>query len=291
MADMAGTPKKRRRSSGSHTPVAEVVTLDNVTQVHTQPIRKEVTLKGWVLATDNEVKKGQPGKAGVRRDVGGFILADGQALVQISLWGDIASKTFPQLISWLDEAEEATFPEVEVSAVQVGGHKVPCATELRRLMSTARTVVKRIGSGTPSITPAKQLLTETAAKMMQAPQTVCFQGVVTRVESVAHTQDDIALKEIGVTMKNGFEVPVMLYALQAEEEVNKDEGVVIWFGEAKAALRHREDSKGLVWVYNSGYVLNLGAMEPVGRGRPMLIGTSPGAVAPTPEDEESNTEE
>ena len=46
-------------------------------------------------------------------------------------------------------------------------------------------------------------------------------------ESIGHTLEDVLLKEIGVTMKNGFEVPVMLYDIQAEEEVKTADEVVL----------------------------------------------------------------
>ena len=39
--------------------------------------------------------------------------------------------------------------------------------------------------------------------------------------------EDVLLKEIGVTMKNGFEVPVRLYDIQAEEEVKTADEVVL----------------------------------------------------------------
>lgn len=267
-----GTPRKRRRSSGASGGGGEILSLDSVREVHIQADRREVSLKGFVLSTDGELEvRGRGGKSGAGKEVGGFVLADQSCLVQVTLWGEVAKKFFPKIQEWLDAAPEPKFPYVEVAVAQVSRFRGPCSKELRRLQSTARTELKLLGSETVEVTPATSVLTENAAELMQAPLVSCFQGTVTRVESLSHTLEDIPMKEIGITMKNGFEVPVMLYGVQTEEEVKQHDVVAVWFGEHRAALPGREGSKGMVWLYASGYLLHLGPGEVVAKGRPLNI--------------------
>ena len=87
---------------------------------------------------------------------------------------------------------------------------------------------------------APELLVESAPNMMQANQVVCFKGTVTRVEAEIYSQEDIGMVEVGVTMKNGFEVPIMLHGVQSEEPPVKHERI---------CLPERQGSKGLVWLY------------------------------------------
>ena len=113
-----------------------------------------------------------------------------------------------------------------------------------------------------------------ASALTAAPLVSCFQGIVSRVEGLIHTHEDVPMKEIGVTMANGYEVPVMLYDAQTEEEVETKDAVTVWFGEHRAGLRDRAGSKGMVWVFNSSYLLNLGGTEKAPKGKPLNIGGS-----------------
>eukprot|EP00435_Cladocopium_sp_Y103_P075109 s63_g54.t1 len=267
-----GTPKRRRRSGASTANAAEVLTCDSVQQIHLLPERREINVRGFVLATDGELQsRGRGGKGKASKEVGGFVVGDQQCIIQVTLWSESARKFFPKIIEWLDAAEEGKFPEVELTACQVAGFKHPCSKELRRLQSTPRTQVKLLGAAPVVISPCAAILTENAGALMAAPLVSCFQGIISRVESLIHTLEDVPMKEIGVTMKNGFEVPVMLYDIQTEEEVQKKDAVTVWFGEHRAPLPGREGSKGMVWLYSSGYLLNLGMTEGVPRGRPLDI--------------------
>ena len=137
-----------------------------------------------------------------------------------------------------------SFPEVEITACQVAAFKHPCSKELRRLQSTPRTQVKRMGAAALVVAPCAAVLTEDSEALMAAPLVSCFQGIVSRVESLIRTHEDVPMQEIGVTMANGYEVPVMLYDAQTEEEVQTKDAVAVWFGEHRAGLRDRADSKG-----------------------------------------------
>lgn len=276
----SGTPKKRRRSTTGA--LGEVVVLDAIQQVHLQAERLEVTLKGFVLAVDGDVQTRRGGGKG-GKEVGGFILGDQTCLVQVTLWGDAAKKHHPKLGEWLDQAEENKVPYIELSVCQVARFKSPSAKELRRLQSTVRTDIKLLGAHSIVVTPTASILTENAVDLMTAPLVSCFQGAITRVENVTHTLEDVALREVGITMKNGFEVPVMLYAIQAEEPVEQGDAVVVWFGEHRPPLANREGSKGMVWLYASGYLLNIGRVEGTARGRPLNIDA---VVTDIPEEEE-----
>jgi hypothetical protein len=272
-AGVAGTPKRRRRSGGASHNVTEVLTLERVQQLHVLPEKKEVTFQAYILASDGEVQtRGQGGKGGSGREVAGFVAADETSVVQVSLWAEVAKKWGPKVNEWLDAVEDEQFPHVEVTACQVVHFRVPCAKELRRLQSTPRTTLKLLGAGPLVISPSKGMLADSAAELMAAPLVSCFQGVVTRGESLIHSRDDVPMKEIGVTMANGFEVPVMLYGIQTEEEVRTYDGVTVWFGEHRAGLARQEHSKGMVWLFSSGYLLNLGRAEPPPRGRQLNIG-------------------
>lgn len=264
MAECAGaSPKKRRRSVGAAGSVSEVVTAENIRQIHLLQERKEVSVQGYILAVDGELQ--------ARREVGSFILADTECLVQVSLWADVAKKMFPKVLEWLDMCEDGKFPQVEVTSCQVCRFRSPCGKELRRLQSTARTTLKLLASGPLLIQPTAAVLTENAADLMTAPFVSCFRGTVSRVEAVTHTREDVPMKEIGVTIASGWEVPVMLFDIQTEEEVKVRDGVVIWFGEHRPGLPGREDSKGYVWLYSSGYLLNLGEKESPVHGRKLNI--------------------
>eukprot|EP00435_Cladocopium_sp_Y103_P049114 s3057_g14.t1 len=236
-------------------------------------VRQEVTLTGFVLATDEALhNSGTKRKGSTAREVGGFLLADGESLIQIALWGEVAKRWFPRLQQWLDQTEEGQFPQVEITACQVSAYRGPTAPQLRRLQSTARTTLRHVDSGPLVIAPSAAMLATSATQLMTSPLVSCFQGVVTRVESLGHTRDDTCLKEIGVTMANGFEVPVMLYGIQAEEDVAVADAVTVWFGESRRALADREGSEGMVWLFSSGYLLNLGQVPPSAPGRPLNIG-------------------
>eukprot|EP00435_Cladocopium_sp_Y103_P065669 s556_g27.t1 len=207
-----------RRSSGAAGGTTDVVTVETVTAAHALAVRQEVTLTGFVLATDEALHhSGTKGKGSTAREVGGFLLADGESLIQIALWGDVAKRWFPRLQQWLDQAEDAQFPQVEITACQVSAYRGPTAPQLRRLQSTARTTLRHLDTAPLVIAPSAAMMVTSATQLMTAPLVSCFQGVVTRVESLGHTRDDMCLKEIGITMGNGFEVPVMLYGIQAEE--------------------------------------------------------------------------
>ena len=75
------TPRKRRRSGGTSAPAGEVLR-----QVHMLFERREVSIKGFVLATDDELRtRGRASKSGGRKEVGGFILVDDSCLVELSV--------------------------------------------------------------------------------------------------------------------------------------------------------------------------------------------------------------
>ena len=271
----SGTPKSRRRSGSSTGHAAEVHTCDSVQQVHTLPPRKEVNIRAFVLATDGELQnRGRGGKGKPGREVGSFVAGDDECLVQITFWSESAKRWYPKIIEWLDATEDGQFPEVEITACQVAAFRHPCSKELRRLQSTPRTQVRKLGASSLVVTPCAAVLTEDADALTVAPLVSCFQGIVSRVESLIHTHEDVPMKEIGVTMANGYEVPVMLYDAQTEEEVATKDAVAVWFGEHRAGLRDRAESKGMVWMFNSSYLLNLGATEKAPKGKPLSIGGS-----------------
>ena len=272
----AGAVKKRRRSTGESSGAGQqdVRELQSILAVHTCPVKKHVVLEGCVVAADQEVEtRAGLGRKGGGREVAGFLLADENAIVQVALWGEQAKTLFPKLVAWLEGGEDGEFPRVRLAHVQVSHVKAGGGVSLRRLQSTPRTTLEKLGDATITIQPAPELLVENAATMMQPKQVVCFRGTVTRVESKIYSQDDIGMVEIGVTMRNGFEVPVMLYGVQSEEPPVKHEKICLWFGEAKEALPDREGSKGFVWLYGSGFILSCGGGEPLVSGRPMDIST------------------
>ena len=272
-AGLTGTPKRRRRSGAASHSAVEVLALERVQQVHMLPEKKEVTLQAYILATDGEVQvRGRGGKGGSGREVAGFVAADESSVVQVSLWAEVAKKWGPKVAEWLEMVEDEQFPRIELTACQVVHFRIPCVKELRRLQSTPRTTLKLLGAGPLVIQPSRAVLADNAADLMTAPLISCFQGVVTRVEGLIHSRDDVPMKEIGVTMANGFEVPVMLYGIQTEEEVRTYDGVIVWFGEHRAGLPRQEHSKGMVWLFSSSYLLNLGRAEPPPRGRQLNIG-------------------
>ena len=282
----SGAPKRRRRSGSSTGHAAEVQNCDSLQQIHALPPRKEVNIRAFVLATDGELQnRGRGGKGKPGREVGTFVVGDDECLVQITFWSESAKRWYPKIIEWLDATEDGQFPEVEITACQVAAFKHPCSKELRRLQSTPRTQVKRMGAAALVVTPCAAVLTEDSEALMAAPLVSCFQGIVSRVESLIRTHEDVPMQEIGVTMANGYEVPVMLYDAQTEEEVQTKDAVAVWFGEHRAGLRDRADSKGMVWVFNSSYLLNLGATEKMPRGRPLNIGDN-GVEAYVEADEE-----
>lgn len=267
---LCGTPTKRRRSGGV---VSAPTTVDDLKLLHQMATRQEVTVEGFNLAMDEKLHRGNTtGKEKKGRDVAGLMLADTGALMQLTLWGDVASKNFPHLTDLLAATDDGAFPKVRVAGAQIIGFKGPTAPSLRRLQSTPRTSITHLDTQKVTVSPALQLLTESATVLMAVPLVSCFKGVVTRLSNVIHTRDDVAMKEIGVTMVNGFEVPVMLYGAQAEEDVEHLDMVSIWFGESRRALPDHEESKGMIWLFESGYLLKLGRAGPIAAGRPMVIG-------------------
>lgn len=64
----------------------------------------------------------------------------------------------------------------------------------------------------------------------------------------------------------------MLYGVQSEEEVELKDRVAVWFGEGKPPLANRDDSKGMIWLYGSGYLLAMGKTEESYHGKPLDIG-------------------
>ena len=271
-----GSPKKRRRS-GSDGPAGssrEQVTVSKLEEIHRLRARTEVNFSGHVLAADETVQKRDTFVRGActQREVAGFIAADASCLVQVALWGDVAKKYFESLTKALDEAADGVFPRIEVTACQVTTVKHPEGTSLRRLASTARTTVKLLESTPLTISPSPRVLTTSAADLMHVPQVSCFMGVVSRLEARVFSQEDVGMREIGISTQNGYEVPVMLYGVQSEEEVELRDRVAVWFGEGKPPLANRDDSKGMIWLYGSGYLLALGKTEESDQGRPLDIG-------------------
>lgn len=275
-AAFEGSPKKRRRS-GSDGPGGssrEQVTVDKLEEIHRLRARTEVNFSGHVLAADETVHKRDTYVRGTctQREVAGFIAADASCLVQVALWGEVAQKYFESLTKALNEAEDGVFPRIEVTACQVTTVKHPEGTSLRRLASTARTTVKLLGPTPLTISPSPRVLTTSAADLMHVPQVSCFMGVVSRLEARIFSQEDVGMREIGISMQNGYEVPVMLYGVQSEEEVELKDRVAVWFGEGKPPLANRDDSKGMIWLYGSGYLLAMGKTEESYHGKPLDIG-------------------
>ena len=252
-ATFEGSPKKRRRS-GSDGPAGssrEQVTARKLEEIHRLRARTEVNFSGHVLAADETVQKRDTFVRGActQREVAGFIAADASCLVQVALWGEVAQKYFESLTKALNEAEDGVFPRIEVTACQVATLKHPEGTSLRRLASTARTTVKLLEPTPLTISPSPRVLTTSAADLMHVPQVSCFMGVVSRLEARVFSQEDVGMREIGISMQNGYEVPVMLYGVQSEEEVELKDRVAVWFGEGKPPLANRDDSKGMIWLW------------------------------------------
>ncbi|CAK9103484.1 unnamed protein product [Durusdinium trenchii] len=227
------------------------VTARKLEEIHRLRARTEVNFSGHVLAADETVQKRDTFVRGActQREVAGFIAADASCLVQVALWGEVAQKYFESLTKALNEAEDGVFPRIEVTACQVATLKHPEGTSLRRLASTARTTVKLLEPTPLTISPSPRVLTTSAADLMHVPQVSCFMGVVSRLEARVFSQEDVGMREIGISMQNGYEVPVMLYGVQSEEEVELKDRVAVWFGEGKPPLANRDDSKGMIWLW------------------------------------------
>ena len=250
----SGTPKRRRKSQATGSRNSSV---GDVLSLHMTPYNTEVSFVAYLLASDDEVKEREMkgGNKGTKY-VLSLILGDKTAVIQTTLWGEVAQKACVKLQQYLEEAPENKFPVLQCDHLLVSKFRAETVEELRRLQSTARTSFQFLEYSALQIEPPQELMAKTIKSIEVAPLILCVQGIIMEVQDVTYTQNDICMKELTMGTMFGATIPIMMYGAQAEETYEVGEELALFFAETRPPRTN--DGKAFLWVYDSSYVLSLG---------------------------------
>lgn len=155
---MVGSPVKRRRSSGSGA-AAVAVDVGSIAALADVAPRERVNVKGYLMYIPAEARTVTM-RASVKsltqqeKPVCTRLLADHGSVVQVSFWGDIATRWQAPLAEALEAAEEGEWPYLQLECCEVVAvaNSLP-SLPLRKLQSTGGTVVHILQPGALKISP------------------------------------------------------------------------------------------------------------------------------------------
>jgi len=120
---MVGSPVKRRRSSGSGA-AAVAVDVGSIAALADVAPRERVNVKGYLMYIPAEARTVTM-RASVKsltqqeKPVCTRLLADHGSVVQVSFWGDIATRWQAPLAEALEAAEEGEWPYLQLECCEV----------------------------------------------------------------------------------------------------------------------------------------------------------------------------
>eukprot|EP00435_Cladocopium_sp_Y103_P006712 s280_g2.t1 len=248
------TPQKRPRTSGGGKPASQKkVVCESVMEAHGLAGKVLVDISGWCV--DLSEAKDVAGARGVRK-VLTMNVADGQAVIMVSLWSPMVEKVQEQLGSAYDNAPAGCFPKVtfqNLETVAVASSPLP----LTKLQSRKDSTLKVLGATAWTLQPDASVVVSAFDGLNHANLTTSVRGTLIKLGELRYSKNDLPMRQAILMDGQKVGVPLMLTGWHAERALENGCEIVAYAVSSLPGLvmeDRGEETGGYFWVYSENYL-------------------------------------
>ena len=248
------TPQKRPRTSGGGKPASQKkVVCQSVMEAHGLEGKVLVDITGWCV--DLSEAKDVAGSRGVRK-VLTMNLADGQAVIMVSLWSPMVEKVQEQLGNAYDNAAAGCFPKVVLQNLETVA-VAAAPLHLTKLQSRKDSTLQLLGSTAWTLQPDASAVVSTFEGSNHACLTTSVRGTLIRLGEVRYSRNDIPMRQAIVMDGQKVGLPLMLTGWHAERPLENGSEIAAFGVSSLPGLAQEdraEETSGYFWCYSENYL-------------------------------------